>query len=180
MSTIASLQLSKRAMGNVAAAVVTAGVALAALTAPAMAAPFDTINIDSSNVTHEFQFGDTCTAGAPPTSDGDEGDWRERGVPPATVSLRVRGNLCLQNTTAETRVSVEAYQIGALGQHILLSRSNSQPSLGNGGSLNQFAVDVSTPRLSNVVFTHAHAQIQERVNGQWQNVPGGAGVISYP
>jgi hypothetical protein len=180
MSTIASLQLSKRAMGNVAAALVTAGVALAALTASAMAAPFDTVNIDSSGVTHEFQFGDTCTAGAAPTSSGDEGDWRERGVPPATVSLRVRGNLCLQNTTAETRVSVEAYEIDANGAHILLNRSNSLPSLGNGGSLNQFAVDVSTPRLTIAAFDHAHVQIQKRVAGQWQDVAGGAEVITYP
>jgi len=175
MSTIASLQLSKRAMGNVAAAVVTAGVALAALTASAMAAPFDTVNIDSSGVTHEFQFGDTCTAGAAPTSSGDELNWGENAGQTNVTPVLV-GNLCLQHTTAEARVVLEYRD----NNHVVVGRYPSNPALGNGSSLNTFAVNKTGPRVTSATINHIHVQIQQRVAGQWQDVAGAVEFLDYP
>ena len=175
MSTIASLQLSKRAMGNVAAAVVTAGVALAALTAPAMAATFDRVNIESSNVTHEFQFGDTCTAGAGPTSSGDEVDWQQNAALTTVAPLLV-GNLCLQNTTAEARVVLEYRD----SNHVVIGRYGSNPAFGNGSSLNAFAVNRAGPRVTSAAINHIHVQIQKRVAGQWQDVAGAVAFLDYP
>jgi hypothetical protein len=172
MSTLAPRRLSRKALHNLAAIVAVGGVS-AVLAAPAMAAPFDTVAYNSA--ANEFQFGDTCTAGAAPVSSGDEVNWRENLVN-NTVSIRLQGNHCLQNTTATARVSIEYYD----NAHALLGRYNSLPATGNGGALNQFSVDREGPRLSSAIFNHAHIQEQELVGGVWTNVPGAVELVNYP
>jgi len=96
----------------------------------------------------------TCSPGLAPGAPADL-DWNENAAQ-TSVRPQIKGNLCLQTTSAEARVAVVYHQLG--GQTI--TKFNSSPGTGNGSSLSTFYVD----------------EIGSR---GWDTVPG-AELVMYP
>ncbi len=155
---------------NLAAAIAAAALATAALASPAFADP---VTLDTG---FEFQLGDynTCSPGLAPGAPADL-DWNENAAQ-TSVRPQIKGNLCLQSTSAEARVAVVYHQLG--GQTI--TKFNSSPGTGNGSPLSTFYVDEIGSRVSKAVLDHVHVQIEEPNGaGGWDTVPG-AELVMYP
>ena len=150
---------------NIASAIAAAALAAAALAAPASALPIDQVILDSAN--HEFQFGaqGSCSPGAAPSAPAVL-DWNE-SANGQSVRPEIDGDLCLQDTNAEARVSVVYHT--ANGQTI--TKFSSPSVTGNGGPLTTSLVAEIGSRVSKSIVRHVHLRVEEPdPAGGWDTV----------
>ena len=144
---------------NFAAALAAAALGVAALASPASALPIDNVTLDNGN--HKFSFGNGCAAGAGPAMPGTV-DW-DNNANNTSAAPEILGTLCLQNTTADARLHVIYHT--STGDQITHFRTLT--STGNGGSLNQFAVNDKGSRVSYQSLAHLHVDLEKNNGSGW-------------
>jgi hypothetical protein len=154
-------------------AIAATGAASAALAAPALAVPLDPVNVSGAG--GHAHFGTGCVAGGPPAGNGTL-NWNE-DLAAGTVDPQLTGQLCLQNTTATVQAVIISYD----NSHVEINRVDSLDSTGNGGALNQFAVNLSGPVFNSAAMNHVHVQLQRQTPaGAWVDIPGATEILNYP
>jgi hypothetical protein len=148
---------------HVVAGIAAAALASAALVSSAAADPTDDVLLDTAN--HEFSFGEDCSPGDPPALAGVL-DWQENAAK-TTIRPRLRGRICLQDTTSEARMSVIYHN----ADHDVVSKFSSNPATGNGGALSEFVVNDTGARVSSSVVTHVLVRLEvPDPNGGWDSL----------
>lgn len=150
---------------RIALAVVAAGLIAGVLAAVAMAVPNDPVS-GITSAGNNFQFAgnvagqEDCAAGQGPLTNGNL-DWNEN-LGAGTVTPRLTGTTCLQNTSHEARMVIETYD----NAHVLISRHRQPNSfVGNGAALNTATVSLQTPPYNAAGMNHVHLVLEERAVG---------------
>jgi hypothetical protein len=156
---------------RIAAALAAAALASAALASSAAATPIDQVTLDTPG--HEFSFGNNCAPGLAPALPG-ELDWQENAAQ-TTIKPRLRGQLCLQGTNSQARMSVVYHD----ASHNVVSKFSSNPATGNNSPLNIFLVDAQGARVSSTVVTHVLIRLEvPDPAGGWDSIASAS--RSYP
>jgi hypothetical protein len=180
MSTLVSRRFGSPPR-RIALAVVAAGLIAGVLAAVAMALPNDPVSrINSAGNTFQFAGNvagqEDCAANQAPLTDGNL-DWQE-SLGAGTVTPKLTGTICLQNTSHEARMVIETYD----NNHVLISRHRQPNSfVGNGAALNSATVSLQTPPYNAAGMNHVHLVLEERAVGaaNW-NVVAPVRVADYP